>query len=357
LRREAGREPVYVIRWFEGGRKRERSTGTGSRESAEDALADFLVRQEHRAQGRPRPRDPHDVLVTDLLTTYAIEHGGAAGDADRIAIAIVHLTGFFAGLSAGEITKKLCQDYGAQRVYERGPESARYTRQAAPGTIRRELEVLRAAINHGHRQRRLLYAPHVYLPPKPAHKDVWLTRADVARLLWAARDYHVKAYLPRFILLALYTGSRKTALLELKWSQVDLVHGRVDLNPLGRGQTSKRRPVVAVPRTLLGHLRRWKRTAQTEWVIERMNDGEMGPVKDVKKGLAAAGRRAGRTDVTPHVLRHTAGTWMAQAGIDMHRIGGYLGQSTAEATSIYMHHHPDFQKEAGEALTRKHGQG
>jgi integrase len=351
LRRDDGREPVYVIRWFEGGRKRERSTGTGRRQDAEDALADFLVRQEHRSQGRPRPRDPHDVLVTDLLTAYVTEHAGAATDADRIAAAVTHLTAYFHGRTAGDVNRQLCQAYGAQRVYERGPEGARYTRPAAPGTIRRELEVLRAAINHGHRQRRLLYAPHVFLPAKPRRRDVWLTRDEVASLLRAARaNYHTRRYLPRWILVTLYMASRKTAIAELTWSMIDLATGLIDPNPPGRAETAKRRAVIRAPRRLLAHLRRWKRTAHSEWVIEKLDEGEWRPVRDVKKGLKAAGRAIGRDDVTPHVLRHTAGTWMAQAGVPMHQIGGYLGHSTAEATEIYMHHHPDFQKEAAEAL-------
>lgn len=355
LRQDEGREPVYVIRWYERGRKRERSTCTGSREEAEEALADFLVAGEHRPAepGRLRPRDPHEIQITDVLTDYAVEHGSGADDPDRIAYSIIHLTGFWAGKSTGQINQALCQAYGAQRTYERGPEDARYVRHAAPGTIRRELEVLRAAINHAERQRRILYAPHVYLPAKPRHKDVWLTRDDIARLLWACRDYHVRTYLPRFILLALYTGARKRAVLDLKWSQVDLRTGRVDLNPPGRAPTAKRRPIVNVPRTLLGHLRRWHRNRHTDYVIERVDNGAWGPVGDPKKGLAAAGRRSGRPDVTPHVLRHTAGTWMAQNGVSMHDIGGYLGQSTAEATEIYMHHHPDFQNNARAGLTNK----
>jgi len=284
---------------------------------------------------------------------YAVEHGAGAVDPGRISIAIAHLTPFWTGRTVGAINQATCQAYGAQRSYERGPADARYVHQAAPGTIRRELEVLRAAVIHAWRKQRILYAPHVYLPAKPAHKDIWLSRGDVARMLWAARDYHVRAYLPRFILLALYTGGRKRALLELTWDQVDLDTGTVNLNPAGRGQTAKRRPIVKVPRTLLGHLRRWKQAAHTNWVIERVDNGDWGPVGDVKKGLAAAGRRAGRPDVTPHVLRHTAGTWMALGGVDMHQIGGYLGQSTAEATAIYMHHHPDYQRDASAALTRK----
>ena len=32
-------------------------------------------------------------------------------------------------------------------------------------------------------------------------------------------------------------------------------------------------------------------------------------------------------DVTPHTLRHTAATWMMQAGTDLWEAGGYLGMT------------------------------
>jgi hypothetical protein len=48
----------------------------------------------------------------------------------------------------------------------------------------------------------------------------------------------------RFMVLAVGTASRVTALLELKWEQIDLRIGRIRLNPEGRRQTKKRRVTV-----------------------------------------------------------------------------------------------------------------
>ena len=66
------------------------------------------------------------------------------------------------------------------------------------------------------------------------------------------------------------------------------------------------------------------------------------PVKRVKKGFASAVRLA-KVDikVTPHTLRHTAATWLMQAGVDEWDAAGYLGMSIEVLRAVYGHHHPE----------------
>jgi integrase len=150
-----------------------------------------------------------------------------------------------------------------------------------------------------------------------------------------------------FILIGLYTGARKGAILELRWLQVDLERGRIDFNPPGRKRTSKGRPVIPIPRGLLWFLKSArKRGGDMGYVVNR--DG--APVGDIKRGFATACDKAGLDDVTPHTLRHTAGTWMAQAGVPMWEIAGYLGHSHERTSELYSHHHADHLSRAREAL-------
>jgi integrase len=51
-------------------------------------------------------------------------------------------------------------------------------------------------------------------------------------------------------------------------------------------------------------------------------------------------------------LRHTAGTWLAQAGVDLHQIAGWLGHSNERTTELYAHHHPDYFSDAKRAMER-----
>lgn len=142
------------------------------------------------------------------------------------------------------MTKQTCARY----VTKRGRSS---------GTARRELGVLRAAINHAHREGRLTRSVAVHLPTSGAPRDRWLTRVEAAALLRAAlREPRVRLYLPLFILIGLYCGRRKEAILSLRWSQVDLSAGRIDFRAPGAPQTNKRRGRIPIPLRLVPHLAR-----------------------------------------------------------------------------------------------------
>ena len=62
--------------------------------------------------------------------------------------------------------------------------------------------------------------------------------------------------MPLFVLLGIYTGRRKEAILSLRWSQVDLEAGLIDFETPGRERTKKRRGKVPIPAKLLPHLKR-----------------------------------------------------------------------------------------------------
>jgi len=96
---------------------------------------------------------------------------------------------------------------------------------------RRELEDLRAAINH-HRQEGLCSEiVSVVLPERVQARELWLTRSEAARLLWAAwrakqvmRDQQTRRavgrHIARFILIGLYWNAISSDL----WGGADANH-------------------------------------------------------------------------------------------------------------------------------------
>lgn len=53
-------------------------------------------------------------------------------------------------------------------------------------------------------------------------------------------------------------------------------------------------------------------------------DWNMQPVRSVKTAFRSAVRRVGLTrEVNPHTLRHTAATWLMQAGVDKWEAAGF----------------------------------
>lgn len=353
------RRNAWVIRWTEGGQTRERRTGARSREEAEALFAEWLAEQRRKPRGR---RLSAEYLIADCLSEYLEEHGPETQDPARIAFAMERLLDWWDDATVDAINKASCQAYAAARREE----------GVKDGTIRRELSVLSAALGHAYDSERLPERPKVWMPEPGPGRDRWLTRSEAARLLWAAKsEPKVRPYLPLFILMGLYTAGRKEAILSLRWSQVDLERGIIHFAKPGRKRTNKGRATIPIPRRLMTFLRIARRRGSDLGPVIHI-DGK--PIGNIKKSFQNAAVRAGlvtpmldkdgeprldkdgnprlKHDVTPHTLRHTSATWMAQSGVDLWEIAGYLGQTVAATTEKYAHHHPDYMQEARAALDR-----
>ena len=154
-------------------------------------------------------------------------------------------------------------------------------------------------------------------------------------------------HLPLYILIGLYTGARKEAILSLQWSQVDMNHAVIDFHVPGTTRTKKRRARPPIPETLMTFLRLAKRRSNGSGTVIAYKGKAVG---DIKKSFAAACRSAGISDVTPHTLRHTAITWLVQAAVSLWEVSGYVGVSPEIIARVYGHHAPDYMENARKAM-------
>jgi integrase len=188
---------------------------------------------------------------------------------------------------------------------------------------RMDLELLRAAINHAYREQMLDRPVAVWLPPKAPPRERWLTRSEVAKLVWVAwrsrraqdsgnDDWAMRKHLARWMLTAAYTGTRKSAILNASFERafgrgfVDLQQGLWHRRGQGIRATKKRQPPIPLPAPLLGHMRRWRRNGQT-FVVEF--NGQ--PMQRMDKAFRQLVKECGLDGekVVPHTFRHTAITW------------------------------------------------
>jgi integrase len=145
------------------------------------------------------------------------------------------------------------------------------------------------------------------------------------------------------VILAISTGQRKTAILELTWDRVDAERRMIDFR-VDRDQDDildsggrKGRATVDMGDLAFHALTLAKRWRTTNPVIEF--NGK--PVKDVHKGLKAAMVRAGVDDrfFGAHAIRHSVATLIADTGVDMRRIQKMLGhEDFATTDKIYAGH-------------------
>jgi hypothetical protein len=138
----------FYITWTDHGRSRERSTCTADREQAQIIFAEWLQRR----ACRKGPSDPASILVTDVLSEYAEQRGPKIAAPARIAYAVLALTDFFEGNSVSDVTPQTCGRYVEERCRSTVQNNKR---GRSVGTARRELGVLRAAINYAFRNGRI----------------------------------------------------------------------------------------------------------------------------------------------------------------------------------------------------------
>lgn len=273
------------------------------------------------------------------MRVYAVERAPAIASFKLAAEHIEALTPFWGRRMVSEIKGATCREF---------------VRTRKPSMARRQLETLRAAVNYFHREYGLDPVPAFTLPPKEAPRDRWLTRQESAQLLWSARR---TPHVARFILIALYTGTRSGAVLGLSWMPqttggwVDLDKGVLYRKGSAQRETKKRQPPSRLPDRLAAHMRRWKAADKgLRWVIHWNGSS----VQSVKKAFKSVRRAAGLDDsVVPHTLRHTCATWLMQAGVEPWQAAGYLGMTVDMLERTYGHHSPGFQREAAESVSKR----
>lgn len=156
----------------------------------------------------------------------------------------------------------------------------------------------------------------------------YLTPAQVTSLVdQLDRDnpYH------NVIEILLYTGARASEILYLKWSEVDLEAGRLNLEDSKTGPKSIVLPSQAV------ELIRKQPTRFQEYVFTPPYKTNVGPTKKFYAEWKALLKAAGIKGITPHDLRHNAASWLAQAGENAKTVKDALGHSKIEMTDRYMH--------------------
>ena len=266
--------------------------------------------------------------IGDLWDTYVRDRKQSVSRTDRFESTWKPLAPHFAHRLGTAVNQEDCRAYYRSRKREGMSDS----------TIKTELEFLRACL----RFRYGATAPKLWLPPPSKPRDRYLTKDDARTLLEHIEAPHVRL----FVELALATGARMAAILDLTWDRVDLKKGTVDFNPAGRHKTNKRRTVVPLHERALNALREANRGAMTDHVIEYGGQ----PVKSVKKAIRSAAERSG-IPVSPHVFRFSAARWMAEEDTPMSQIAQYLGHtSTRMVEQVYARYSPSFLKGASDAL-------
>jgi integrase len=322
-----------------------RSCNTGDPDEARVKLGEYIA-EKHAAPRRQRRLD--EIPVADVIAVYAQDVLPGLRTERKARARLLRQVDFWTGMKLNEVS---------------GAECRRLARERGDGAARRELQDLQAAINYHHTEGYHFEDVRVTLPAPGLPRERWLTRNEVAKLLWICwrtkhegNDTRPLRHLARFILFGVYTGSRPGDCLSAafrlgpKNGYLDTERGLYHRRPAGKRETKKRQPTIPIPGRLLAHLKRWEASGHAS-VVGFGGDR----VASIKTAWASLIEGAGPafSDVVPYTLRHTAATWMCQRGAPLWEIAGYLGTSEEMIRKHYGHHHPDHLQGAAEAVSAR----
>ncbi len=135
------------------------------------------------------------------------------------------------------------------------------------------------------------------------------------------------------LILMLYRhGLRETELCRAKLSQLDLATGRIWVARI-KGGLSTDQPVVGLELRLLKRYLR-TRTDTQPWLFVSERQGPLCR-HAVIYIVGRAAETAGLGHITPHMLRHSCGYYLANNGHDLRLIQDYLGHRDPKYTALY----------------------
>ena len=134
------------------------------------------------------------------------------------------------------------------------------------------------------------------------------------------------------ILMMFRHGLRTAELVALRWQQVDLKTGYLDVHRVKRGHDAKH-PLRGPQLRLLRELQRLYPDSPYVFVSERK--APLSP-RSIREIVARLGKLAGLPFVPhPHQLRHACGYYLASHGHDTRAIQDYLGHRNIQHTVRY----------------------
>ncbi len=193
-------------------------------------------------------------------------------------------------------------------------------------------------------------------PPVVNARDRFLTATEAEQLI--ARSQGKRSPdLHDAIVLALNTGMRLGEIQRLKWQDVDLEYGFVNIKKDARRKPGGRIPLNAEAQKIF--TARMARSEKQEGLVFPAQQGgaKRGNLTAAFKNLV---EELGLNDgISPddrarrivfHSLRHTFASWLAMAGVDIYRIKDLMRHKTITMTMRYAHLIPDATRDAVNSL-------
>lgn len=328
--RHAGR---YRVRFTDQEGRRHRY-GSGL---ALGAARDLLARKKAEVlEGRYQPKRRKDPRLAEFIATYLKLVEGRHRDRET-------------QIAKGNLWTRAIGDKRLSEIRADHIEAVLAGRASdgrAPATLNRDLAFIRRVLNVAIDHELLDANPSrpVKKYPEDNRREIFLTPEEEARLM-AELDVTGRA----IVQIALLTGARRGNVVGLRWSEVDLANLRITFRWTKSGKPYH----VPITDKLAELLRSLPTRLKGEWVFGDSSNAE--PMKGARfyaDVFKPAATRAGLDGFRFHDLRHTVGSRLVMAGVDLITVKELLGHRTLATTERYAHLADEHKRQAMKRLAR-----
>lgn len=180
----------------------------------------------------------------------------------------------------------------------------------------------------------------------PEEKRDRFLHGDDLRAFFASLAAEPQAVLRDFFMVSLLTGARRSNVQAMRWEEIDFATGLWRI-PETKSGLPVVVPLVAPVAQLLQT--RLQAANGSPWVFP--GRGKTGHIVEPKSAWKRIIERAGLSDVRPHDLRRSLGSWMAITGAGLPVVGKMLGHTQPITTAIYARLSVDPVRQAAEKAT------
>lgn len=370
----------WYIWWYDALAKRQQRKSTRTEDVR---IACERLDEHYLASHNPTAADQMVYTVQDAMTDYWIEHGQMQTSADAIKARLKLFQRFLqAEDDAGRLPDPFMPDAITDRMVERFrawgvtvPIVARKkdakgnwidgkSRPRSAATVEESVIQIKAALNHAYNERRTRYVPpiqHKTRDQVTAKRTYRLSIEAIGELL----DYslngaghysgHSDRLLPlrRYLIASICTLARPDAIFDLsvnpdreQWMRNA---GLINLNPSGRIQTKKVRPVLPV----VGLLDSWFKATDDWFVCREVVEYDHQQQIDVTRQIGVDAIRSAWTGARqrlgipagwgPKLLRHSMATILANRRVNLMELEMALGHRVlGKTSSTYAIFDPDY---------------
>ena len=211
--------------------------------------------------------------------------------------------------------------------------------EVSDSTVNIELRAISAMLNRAVEQKWIPInpVPKIRLIKTRNRKTLsFLSKDEVAKLLTASPEWL------RFIIKVMVsTGMRVGETAYLEWEDIDVSLGQIKVRnkpEIDFYPKNKKERHIPIPNNL-----------NEEFKAKQKKSGFVFATKDgmpnenyIRNSMLTAAEKAGiNKRVHPHLLRHTYGSHLAMAGVDLPSIKELMGHSNISTTMIYAHLQPE----------------